>query len=128
MSSRTLTLLKEGLRYFMGACAGLAADWLVWTAVFLCTGSAVGSQVVSRTAGAVVAYRMFSSFAFKAEGSRNAALRFIAAAAASWGLSVGLVALGSLYLPAAAAKFGADGVTFLVNYVVMKWWVFKAKA
>jgi putative flippase GtrA len=132
-------LLLEGFRYFLGACAGLASDWAVWTVLFMATGEPIAAQAVSRTVGAVVAYWMFRKFCFRTGGRVGAqARRFIAAAAASWLLSVtvftALSCLLSLLVRGAgfgaphwlplAAKIGSDGFTFAVNYFVMKFWVF----
>ena len=121
---RAAALAAEGLRYFLGALAGLAADWGAWTVLFLWTGMPVASQAAARAGGAAVAYAAFRRYAFAGSGARGAPVRFCAAAAASWALSVGLVHVLSGHLPAGAAKAGSDGITFCVNYFAMKLWVF----
>ncbi len=117
----------EGLRYFVGACAGLGADWAAWLAVHAATGGVVGAQAVSRPTGAFVSYLAMRHFAFRAAGgdAGRQRARFAAAAAASLALSVALVSALATLLPPMLAKIASDGVTFAINYVVMRFWVFR---
>ena len=130
-----MPLAVEALRYFVGACAGLAVDWAVWVPIDLATGMPILAQAVSRTCGAFAAYLLMRG-AFRAGGgpAGRQATRFAVAAAASWILSLLLVAvlasaLGADLAGAARwrhfmAKVLSDGTTFAVNYFVMKLWVF----
>jgi putative flippase GtrA len=119
--------LKEALRYFGTAVAGLCIDWAAWTAMALGMGlDPVLAQGLSRCLGGVVALVAFKHFVFVHPGAERTGVvrRYWTAWAASWCLSVSLVYALTSLLPGPVAKIATDGVTFLVNYAVMKAWVF----
>lgn len=147
--------LMSALRYFTSAAMGLCVDWAVfWIAfgVLRYLGASEGAlltaaaQGLARTTGAVMSYQMMRRIAFRdATGeARDMVPRFVVAAAASWTLSISLVTgltallplLAALtFTPASAwpilhavlvAKVLSDGCTFVVNWFVMRFWVFRA--
>jgi putative flippase GtrA len=120
-------IAAEAVRYFLGACIGLGADWATWLAVHAATGSVVGAQLVSRPTGAVVSYLVMRHFTFRAASgdAREQGVRFAIAALASMALSVALVSSLATFLPPILAKVASDGITFAVNYGVMRFWVFR---
>ncbi len=117
---------KEALRYFSTAVAGLALDWTIWLVLDHLTLRPALSQACSRTAGGLLVFWMLKNFAFQRPAITGHALRirYWSAWAFSWCMSLTLVAGISQFEPAIIAKFISDGLTFVTNYVVMKYWVF----
>ena len=122
-----LPLLCEAVRYLGSAVAGLGVDWSVWTVLAYGAGmDATLAQAISRSAGGVVSFAAFRRFVFTHPGAARGGLasRYWVAFAATWCLSVLLVSQLSDWLPRPLAKICTDGTTFVVNYAVMKLWVF----
>ena len=121
-----LARAAEAARYAACAGASFAADWGAWAVLWHVSGDAIAAQSASRLVGALVAFTLYRRVAFRAPGGPAAAhgVRFAAAAAASWALSVALVGLLGWILPAPLAKAAADGTTFCANYAMMRCFVF----
>ena len=123
---RAKELAIQFLRYFASAGSALTAEWLTWSVLWLLTGMAIPAQAAAKLVGAVVGFWLYRRYVFPGSGSaaRGQAVRFCIALAVSGILSVCIVALAGFYVPALVAKVIADGVTFSINYVVMKRYVF----
>lgn len=137
-------LLAEGIRYFLGACVGLSVDWGVWSIAVLAGGPPVMAQCLGKAAGAGVAFHAYRRHVFTSSPSaspeissgasegmpeennaRGQAQRFVLAAAAGWLVSITVFSIGSMMLPPIAAKVCSDGITFTLNWAVMRYWVFR---
>ena len=121
----------QGTRYLTGAAGGFALDWATWTLLVTLFGCpAVLAQSFGKLAGATFGFFTYRRFVFRAHAAppRGQATRFLCAAAASGALSVLIVAILIHWLPGPVAKICADGVTFAVNYEVMRTLVFRKGA
>lgn len=125
--------------YFGGAVAGLALDWCAWSAVLLLTGQPLLSQGIGKGAGAVLAFFLYRRV-FKGDKVRQQILpkpshgqarRFFQAVLAGWCVSMCLFSI-CIYLSGqqypVMCKVVTDGMTFVLNWFVMKSYVFPVHA
>lgn len=120
------TWLQAG-RYASVAVQSAASDWLVFTALVTLGADDLLAQGVGRGVGGVVSFVANKLWAFRSPGGHGLArevTRFLTLYAFSYALSLGLFALGSELLGPWLAKAVADTTCFLVNFVVMRAWVF----
>lgn len=114
------------LKYFLGACTGLGADWLTWFIIIKTTSNPYLSQGIGRAVGACVAFYLFKHHVFQdADTDRKQSIKFATVAGISWLISLGLTTLGLMFLVPIMAKIASDGITFLMNWFIMRFWVFK---
>lgn len=129
-AARAWSLAAEAARFFAAACGGLAVDWAAWFLLWRAGLAPMPAQAASRAIGAIFVYFVLDRLVYGGGdnvGGRRG--RFVAAAAGSWCLSVAAVGALSIVLPGPLAKGVSDGISFAVNFVVMRLWVFRrAKA
>jgi putative flippase GtrA len=123
--------LREGMAYV--AVAGLSAvsDWLLFTAIswFFPQVDVVFAQAPARLMGGLVAFTLHRLWSFKdqeGQGLGTEAGRFFALYVFSFCVSIGTVfVLVDLFgFNRYASKAVADVLCFIVNFVVMKFYVF----
>jgi putative flippase GtrA len=118
--------VAEAARYFATVVAGLVVDWSLWLILDAWTDSSFGSQAVSRVAGGAVVYAICKNYTFKNSDQSNHVRRnYMIAWIGSWAMSIVLIGTLSCFFRPKTAKIISDGITFTVNYLVMKLWVFK---
>lgn len=138
-------LAAQILRYFLGACMGLGTDWLAWVIAWRILGlPPLAAQCIGKAVGGVVAFHLYRTRVFTNESAiedssvgsidskdkskdegRLQLWRFLVALAGGWCIGVGLFAAFSLVLHPLLAKVATDGITFVLNWFVMRGWVFK---
>jgi len=126
-------LLREFSGYGVASAAALSVDMgLLWAFVHVGIGYIVAS-VASFTAGAVVAYWLSITLAFRQHRMRNRRVEFLGfAAIGAMGLiintSVIYTAVQFLGLHYMLAKSAASGFTFAFNFIVRRQLLFVAPA
>jgi putative flippase GtrA len=124
-------ILREGDAYMSVAVLATASDWLVFTALSwaLPTSDVVFAQVPARLTGRIVAFMMHRNWSFRVEnglGLGTETRRFLALYVFSFCVSVGTMFVLVELLDAHRywIKGFADILWFVVNFVVMKFYVF----
>ena len=137
--------LREIIRYFLSALMGVSVDWIAFFSVlsllrylFHMTefDSVLIAQIIARTLGAIMAFYMFKNYAFRHQVNDipRHMKKFIVIAILSWLISVALVnglnyILMTIFhsenpIITAIAKISSDGISFVMNYFFMKFYVF----
>ena len=131
MTSKSTKSLRDGLAYVSVAGLAAASDWIVFTALswLMPDGDVVLAQAPARLTGGLVAFLMHRSWSFRdqqGQGMGTEAGRFIALYIFSFCLSIGTmyVLVDLLDLNRYVCKAFADTLCFVVNFVVMKHYVF----
>ena len=121
---------RLGSRYLAGAAGGLCADWATWTVLVALFGHPVLAQAFGKLAGGVFGFFAYRRFVFRVHAAppHGQAVRFVCAATFSGILSVNVVAILIPFMAGPLAKISADGITFAVNYAVMRTLVFRVRA
>lgn len=120
------------IHYFLAALSGVILDWIVWSVMMLILHhlnsdvAATVSEGISRSASACLGFYLSRNIVFShIEKHRSQAGRYVIAVIGAWILSVIVVMLLSKIMHPWCAKFISDGTTFILNYAVMKYYVFK---
>jgi putative flippase GtrA len=123
--------LREGSAYIAVAGLSAASDWLVFTAIswFFPNADVVFAQGPARLTGGLVAFVMHRLWSFKdqeGQGLGTEAGRFMALYVFSFCVSIGTVyVLVDMFgANRYASKAVADILCFVVNFFVMKYYVF----
>lgn len=123
--------LHEAAAYVGVAGISALSDWAMFTAisVFLPHIDVVFAQAPSRLTGGLVAFLLHRSWSFKDQdglGLGTEAGRFLALYVFSFCVSIGavFVLVDLLGLNRFASKAFADVLCFVVNFIVMKFYVF----
>lgn len=123
--------LREGSAYIAVACLSALSDWLVFTGVSWAMPQAdvVFAQAPARLTGGLVAFVLHRLWSFKdqeGQGLGTEAGRFLALYVFSFCLSLATVYVAVDLLDANryVSKAFADILCFVVNFVVMKYYVF----
>lgn len=122
---------REAGRYTSVAVQSAVADWLVFSVLVGLGAHELAAQGTSRLVGGGVSFVANKLWAFQTPGAAGLASeirRFLALYVFSYVLSLSVLALGSdgLGMSPWIAKGLADTTCFLVNFVVMRSWVFRA--
>jgi len=123
-------MMRAFIRYFLVALTGVAIDWVLFAMLIAAGLPPAMAQGISRGIAAVYAFWGMRRSVFGLENAGTAELkqqmlRFALAVAVMWMVSLGLVWVLSQILPIWLSKIGTDGVTFLLNWFVMKIYVFR---
>lgn len=124
----TVQNMKSFLLYFVGALGGLSVDWAVWAIIFWAFEAPVIGQAAGKGAGAIFAFLAYRNGAFKdskSDSRLEQAQRFVLTALFGWTVGIVLIYGLLLFLPPIAAKFTSDGITFFMNWFILRTWVFK---
>ena len=122
--------LREFFKYFGGALSGLIVDWFITLFTFWISGSPILAQSSGKALGGVFAFFIYKHKVFKKDyfcsNSYRQSLKFIISVI--FGFIVSVIAfkiLISFSVPWVISKIISDGITFILNYFVVKHWVFK---
>lgn len=120
----------ESVAYISVAGISAGSDWIVFTAInWFFPGAVLTAQAIARIVGGVVSFTINRSWSFKDQQGRGLSVearRFLILYVFSYVLSLTtlyvLTSLGGLnpYI----SKAFADGLCFVVNFLVMKSYVF----
>jgi putative flippase GtrA len=128
-----LRFLRQASAYISVAGASAASDWLVFTAFswLMPDRDVVYAQALARLTGGLVAFSLHRSWSFRDQeglGLTTEAGRFLALYVFSFCLSLGIVyaLVDFAGVNRFAGKAVADTLCFVVNFFVMKLWVFSA--
>lgn len=117
--------IKHFLSYFLCAGAGVILDWCVWSILFKLTGNVALSQSVSRCASAFLGFYLSRNVVFKhVDKHHSQIIKYFLAVIFAWCLSLTVVTTLSHCMSPWFAKIISDGTTFVVNYWIMKYYVF----
>lgn len=124
-----MSRLQAG-RYTGVAVQSAGTDWLVFAGLVAVGADVLVAQGVARLAGGAysfVANKVWSFESTSWRGVDRQVLRFGMLYAVSYALSLGLLSLfvEGLGAPVPASKLGADAACFVVNFLVMRSWVFR---
>jgi putative flippase GtrA len=124
-------VVREALAYVSVAGASAASDWAVFALVSWLSPErdVVYAQAIARLTGGLVAFMLHRSWSFRDQqgvGLTTEAGRFMVLYVFSFAVSIGTVYLmvDLLDFNRYASKAFADVLCFIVNFVVMKFWVF----
>jgi putative flippase GtrA len=127
----SLRALREAFAYVSVAGASAISDWLVFTLIswFAPQYDVVYAQAVARLTGGLVAFMLHRAWSFRDQqgvGLTTEAGRFMALYIFSFAVSVSTVyvLVDLLDLNRFASKAFADTLCFVINFFVMKFWVF----
>jgi putative flippase GtrA len=128
-------LLRQASAYMSVAGLSAVSDWLVFTLISWLTPErdVVFAQAVARLTGGLVAFLLHRSWSFRDQqglGLGTEAGRFLALYAFSFTLSLATVyvLVDLLGFNRFLSKAFADTLCFVVNFFVMKLWVFNTAA
>jgi putative flippase GtrA len=126
-------ILREASAYISVAGAAALSDWLVFSLVSWLSPErdVVYAQAIARLTGGLVAFVMHRSWSFRDQqglGLTTEAGRFLALYVFSFCLSIAVVygLVDVLGTNRFASKAIADTLCFVVNFIVMKVWVFNS--
>lgn len=128
-----MSVRAQAPRYLTTAVASAGADWLVFKLLGWLGVGPLGAQAVSRIVGGVTSFGLNKTWTYGSAATgrtRLEVVRFGVLYAFSYVLSLGTlhVAVAVLGLPVDPSKLFADGLCFVVNFVVMRAWVFASAA
>jgi putative flippase GtrA len=123
-----LQIAASALRYFAGACCGLVLDWTVFMICYRLSGCAAGAQAAGKLAGCVAGFFIYRHAVFRASGEAPAgqACRFAVAGLGGVLTGVALVCVLKNVMHPVHAKLFSDALTFCINFVTMRTWVFRS--
>ncbi len=116
-------------RYFSVAAAGVLMDWAIFALLAAGGCPPAAAQSISRASAAILAFYGFRRMVFAIGGEdaeiQGQTVRFLVAVIVVWVVSIGSVWCLSQVMPLWLAKGITDGSTFLANWFVMKFFVFR---
>jgi putative flippase GtrA len=119
--------VRQGLVFLaVGGASALIDAGLFWLLVTLGMWPVLAS-VISFLSAFVVNYRGNRDLVFRARASKGALIRYSILVAVNLGMSAGGVAIGTglLGLAPIVAKLATMVVVALINFFVMRYWVFR---
>lgn len=118
-------------RYASVAVQAALSDWAMFSLLVVVGADEVLAQGVARVVGGAVSFVANKLWAFRAEGTHTLARevrRFLALYAFSYVLSLSLFAVSEEALGPWLAKLLADTTCLVVNFLVMRGWVFATRS
>lgn len=124
-----MSVVHQVPRYIGVAGLSAASDWVVFLGLTWAGVGPLPAQSVSRVLGGLVSFVANKVWTYDAGGTRQThreAVRFGVLYAFSFALSLGILAGWMAWIGRLVplGKGVADGVCFVVNFVVMRRWVF----
>jgi putative flippase GtrA len=127
----TLKSLREGTAYIGVAGLSALSDWVIFAAIswWVPNAAVVAAQAPARLTGGLVAFMLHRNWSFKdqeGQGLGTEAGRFLALYVFSFCVSIGtvFVLVDLLGFNRYVSKAFADVSCFVVNFLVMKFYVF----
>ena len=121
---------RESVAYVSVAVISALSDWIIFTAIVtVFPGAVLIAQAVARIVGGLVSFSINRTWSFRDQqghGLTTEARRFLILYVFSYVLSLTTLWVGSSLLGVNpyVAKLFADGLCFVVNFLVMKSYVF----
>jgi putative flippase GtrA len=117
------------MKYVIVAALSAASDWLVFILIMAIIGRPLPAYGSARIVGAIVSFFVNKHWSFQSPDHRRTAIeggRFLVLFAASYSLALALFsALTMGGLNPYWSKLVADTTCFFVNFVIMRYWVYR---
>jgi putative flippase GtrA len=116
-------------KYVTVAMLSAASDWVIFATLFAAFGWAIMAQAMSRIVGGLVSFGVNKYWSFQSYEHKRAlheAWRFLVLFIASYGLSLSLFAALTFFeVGPYWTKLITDSSCFLLNFVLMRFWVYR---
>ena len=125
--------IQQFTKYGSAALGSAATDWLLFTTlIFNGVTSPLAAQILSRIGGGIFSFAVNGYWCFNSEGKLRllkAGRRFLLLYGFSYCLSISLflIFLELLGVPAFLAKLSSDMMILIINYIVMHNYVFHGR-